>query len=166
MGESTVFDFWLAENAMNYQWQLNRLRAEGIDGRLENGYVTFYTEAETQLATFLKGKTFNVLTWKETEVRGVVLDNLPLTTPEPTPTPVVEPEVVVAPVEPTPTPEPEVVAPVIEEVKDTPAPKKKTRRPSPTHVDDAVTPTVEDTSNATSPAVPAQPEGESAPAAT
>lgn len=74
--EPSVFDYWLASNMMNYQWQLNLLRASGIDGHLDGEVVTFFTEADTELANFLKGKSFNVLTW--TEVVDTITDAEPV----------------------------------------------------------------------------------------
>jgi hypothetical protein len=114
---TTIFDYWLADNQLHYNWVLNRLRVEGADGHIDGEVVTFTatSESPTELAAFLDGRTYNYLNWIEV---GASLD-------EPAPEEVVAPKrkggkKKVDPV--TPTPEPVVVTPEPTPVEPTPEP--------------------------------------------
>jgi len=138
---TTIFDYWLSENAVHHNWVFNRLRSEGIDGHTDGDFITFQSDADTPLARFLDGRKYNYITWVE---EGATLDEPApepevqvekrkgrpkkteevVVTPEPvveapvvepTPEPVVVPEVVVEPVV---TPEVAPATPVVEEKTD------------------------------------------------
>jgi hypothetical protein len=161
MAELSIFDQWLADNDVEINWKLNRLRAAGVDGHVTDDTVLFYSEATTDLATFLSGKMFRLGTWEE-------IPQIPVT---PTPD--------VVHVDPTPFTPDQVVTPDVPVTPDTPAtPQKRTRRPSAVHVDvPAVDPNaapvdttvpVDNTKvdpNVTSPTVPTEPQDGTAPAA-
>lgn len=115
---ATIFDYWLADNQLEYHWVLNRLRSEGANGVIDGDVVVFNSTSDSPnpLASFLDGRTYNYLNWIEV---GATLDE---PAPEEVIAPkkskgkkkvdVVEPESVV--VEPTSEPTEVVVEPVVE----------------------------------------------------
>ena len=123
---TTIFDYWISEHQCAYNWVLNKLRSEGVNGTVDGETVIFNAldDNPSALAEFLDGRTYNYLNWVEV---GATLD-------DPAPDDVIaskkrgrkrvdtvvetvpEPVVVVPTPEPEPEPEPQplVVEPVVE----------------------------------------------------